>query len=98
MTFGYGVYKEDSFNLNTYKTKQEVLDHVTNMKFRYGRRTDTGDAIKYMREKQMVKTRPWAPKIAIVLTDGNSQRFDSWRTAVLTGKQLAGGGGWGGGE
>ena len=82
MTFGRGVYETDSFNLNTYKTKQEVLDHVTHMPWRFGTRTDTGDAIKYMREKQMANTRPWAPKIAIVLTDGNSQRCDSFVTSA----------------
>ncbi|KAK7087521.1 collagen alpha-5(VI) chain-like isoform X2 [Littorina saxatilis] len=77
VTFGRGVYEQDSFNFSTYKTKDEVLDHVVNMKFRFGTRTDTGDAIKHMREKQMQNTRSWAPKIVIVLTDGNSQRR-SW--------------------
>ena len=75
VTFGRGVYDQDSFDLNTYKSKQEVLDHVTHMKFWFGTRTDTGDAIAYMRDHQMVKARSWAPKIAIVLTDGNSQRL-----------------------
>nr|KAG5704637.1 hypothetical protein BaRGS_025279 [Batillaria attramentaria] len=74
VTFGYGVYTDDAFNLNTYKTKDQVLEALDNMAFRSGGRTDTGDAIKFMREKQMVRTREGVPKIAIVLTDGNSQR------------------------
>ncbi|XP_025091015.1 collagen alpha-5(VI) chain-like isoform X2 [Pomacea canaliculata] len=76
VTFGYEVYVNDAFYLNSFKTKEEVLNAVQNMPFRAGLRTDTGDAIKFMREKQMVKTRAWAPKFAVVLTDGNSQRTE----------------------
>lgn len=71
--YGKGVYKDDSFNLNTYKNKEDVLNHVTNMKHEYGTYTDTGPGIDYMRTVQMVNTRPAVPKVAIVLTDGNSQ-------------------------
>lgn len=78
--YGRGVYTEDSFNLNTYKTKEEVLEHVANMRHEYGTFTDTGPGIDYMRTVQMAKTRPWAPKFAVVLTDGNSQ--ESRRTQV----------------
>ncbi|XP_076435085.1 collagen alpha-5(VI) chain-like [Babylonia areolata] len=75
VTFGRGVYVKDGFNLTTYSRKEDVLHHVTHMNFRAGSRTDTGDAIRYMRDVQMRDTRPWAPKFVIVVTDGNSQRW-----------------------
>jgi hypothetical protein len=71
--FGRGIYVDDSFHLNTYKTKEEVLNHVTHMKHEYGGYTSTGEGIDYMRTEQMSKARSWVPKVAIVLTDGNSQ-------------------------
>lgn len=74
VTFGQGVYKENSFNLNTYQDKESVLEAVRKMPHRAGSTTDTFDAIKYMREKQMVVTRPGVPKVCIVVTDGESRK------------------------
>lgn len=79
VTFGQGVYKENSFNLNTYQDKESVLEAVRKMPHRAGSTTDTFDAIKYMREKQMVVTRPGVPKVCIVVTDGESR--NTTRTA-----------------
>lgn len=68
------MYEDDAFNFDKFKTKEEVLQAVRDMPFRSGLRTDTGDAIKYMRESQMVNARDFVKKIAVVLTDGNSQK------------------------
>lgn len=75
VTYGYGVYDSDSFSLNTFGTKEEVLEAVRQMPFRAGLRTDTGDAIQFMLQRLMAKARDWPTrKFIIVLTDGNSQR------------------------
>ncbi|KAL8562554.1 hypothetical protein ACOMHN_045819 [Nucella lapillus] len=71
VSYALGVYVDDSFNLNT--DREDVMDRVCGMPFRRGGRTDTGLALKYMREKQMQNTRPGVPKVVVVLTDGNSQ-------------------------
>ncbi|KAL8560060.1 hypothetical protein ACOMHN_041529 [Nucella lapillus] len=86
ISFGRGVYVQDGFNLTTYVNKTDVVSHVTDMKFRFGGRTDTGDAIAYMRDVQMKNTRPWAPRFVIVLTDGNSQR--TWWTKLQAERTL----------
>ncbi|XP_041347928.1 von Willebrand factor-like [Gigantopelta aegis] len=73
-TFGYGVYEGASFSFSRYKTQPEVLEAIAQLYYYEGGRTDTGDAIAYMEKKQMVEARPEVPHVAIVLTDGTSQR------------------------
>ncbi|BFZ19082.1 hypothetical protein BsWGS_22121 [Bradybaena similaris] len=75
ITYGKGIYPQDGFNLTTYNNKAEVLEAIGNIPHRAGLYTDTGAAIKYMHTVQLADNvaRPWAAKIGVVITDGNSQ-------------------------
>ncbi|XP_041347927.1 cartilage matrix protein-like [Gigantopelta aegis] len=73
-TFGAGVYQRASFSFSRFDTQEDVSDFIGSIYYYAGSRTDTGDAIEHMRKKQMVEARKKVPHIAIVLTDGNSQR------------------------
>ncbi|CAG5135382.1 unnamed protein product [Candidula unifasciata] len=77
ITYGKGIYPEDGFDLTTYNTLEEVLAAVRRIPHRAGLYTDTGKAIQYMHEVQLAKgvVRPWAEKISVVITDGNSQQW-----------------------
>ncbi|CAL1548501.1 unnamed protein product, partial [Lymnaea stagnalis] len=75
ITYGKGIYPEDAFNLTTYNNKQDVIRAIGQIPHRAGLYTDTGLAIKYMHEAQLVDgvVRPGVEKIGLVITDGNSQ-------------------------
>jgi uncharacterized protein YegL len=77
ITYGKGIYIEDSFNLGTYSTKDEVIQAIGRIPHRAGPYTDTGKAIQYMHDVQLApsQTRSYAEKIVIVVTDGNSQNW-----------------------
>jgi len=72
--FGDGIYKEGSFNLTTYQTKQEVIDAVRDQFWFTGLWTKTGEGIKYMATHQLDKahTRENVARVGVVLTDGDS--------------------------
>ncbi|CAL1548088.1 unnamed protein product, partial [Lymnaea stagnalis] len=75
ITYGKGIYPYDAFNLTTYNSKQDVITAIGRVPHRAGLYTDTGLAIKYMHEAQLIDgvVRPEAEKIGLVITDGNSQ-------------------------
>jgi len=75
--FGDDIYKQDSFNLDSFKTKQEVIDAVGRLPHRNGGYTSTGEGIEYMATNQLDKahTREGVPRVGVVLTDGNSQKW-----------------------
>ncbi|XP_071091672.1 uncharacterized protein [Haliotis cracherodii] len=70
------------FHLNQYSNKQDVLNAVTNIKYVSGG-TNTGDALKYLQDN-MFNTkngdRPGVPNIAIIITDGRSNKPDQTKT------------------
>ncbi|BFZ19085.1 hypothetical protein BsWGS_22124 [Bradybaena similaris] len=78
ITYDKAIYPKDGFNLTSYHSKQDVLDAVRHIPHRKGMATITWEGIKYMQKVQLAKdvVRPWAQKISVVLTDGNSQRPD----------------------
>ncbi|XP_005107449.1 collagen alpha-5(VI) chain [Aplysia californica] len=84
ITFGKGIYPRDSFDLTTYKNKEEVIKALGKVPHRVGLYTSTGEAIEYMSETQLSKavSRPHADRVSIVLTDGNSQVWRKTRDAA----------------
>ncbi|XP_041347924.1 cartilage matrix protein-like [Gigantopelta aegis] len=77
ITFGNGVYEEDAFDFDTYDEEEDVVNAIRDVPFRAGNYTSTGAGIKYMLDKQMAKARPGVARIAIVLTDGQSQEWQN---------------------
>ncbi|PVD31730.1 hypothetical protein C0Q70_07148 [Pomacea canaliculata] len=73
VTFGDVVYTDDAFDFDTYDNSKDLLDKLQAIKWRHGTSTNTGAAIEYMRDVQMVKSRPTAAHVCIVITDGQSQ-------------------------
>ncbi|CAG5135379.1 unnamed protein product, partial [Candidula unifasciata] len=86
ITYGKGIYPQDGFNLTTYNTKEDVIEAVGRIPHRAGLYTDTGKAINYMHKVQLAEdvVRPWAEKISVVITDGNSQE---WRLTEKAAKE-----------
>ncbi|BFZ19088.1 hypothetical protein BsWGS_22127 [Bradybaena similaris] len=91
ITYGEGIYPQDGFDLDTYNKKADVLEAIGNIPHRSGPRTDTGPAIKYMHTVQLADNvaRPWAAKVGVIFTDGNSQR---WRMTQQAAKNAREGG------
>ncbi|KAK3787228.1 hypothetical protein RRG08_055951 [Elysia crispata] len=79
ITFGDGIHKDKSFNLNTYTTKEELLEAISKIPHTFDKHTGTALGIDYMRDVQLGedKVRSNANKIAVVITDGNSQNKEA---------------------
>ncbi|KAK1332010.1 hypothetical protein QTO34_007687 [Cnephaeus nilssonii] len=63
------------FKLNTYKTKETLLDAIKHISYKGGN-TKTGKAIKYVRDTLFNSesgTRKGIPRVIVVITDGRSQ-------------------------
>ncbi|CAL1543366.1 unnamed protein product, partial [Lymnaea stagnalis] len=75
ITYGNGTYPDRAFNLNTYRSKEGVISAIGNITHMAGDNTDTGLAIKYMREAQLAKSvvRTGVARVGLVITDGKSQ-------------------------
>ena len=70
----YSTNVHVEFNLNTYRTKNDVFDAIDSIPYRYGS-TNTADALKTMRTEMYSRQngdRPTVPNICIVITDGVS--------------------------
>jgi hypothetical protein len=62
------------FNMNTYSKKQDVMDAIDRIPYRYGS-TNTADALKTMRTVMFTEAngdRPDVEHVCIVITDGLS--------------------------
>ncbi|XP_012934979.2 cartilage matrix protein [Aplysia californica] len=83
ITFGKGIYRQDAFDLTSYSTKDALMEAIAQVPHRVGLYTSTGEAIEYMSQTQlsMDVSRPWAKRISIVITDGNSQLWRQTRDA-----------------
>uniref|UniRef100_A0A2C9LGD9 VWFA domain-containing protein n=1 Tax=Biomphalaria glabrata TaxID=6526 RepID=A0A2C9LGD9_BIOGL len=68
------VHTKNSFNLNTYTTKKDVLKAIGKISHEQGSGTYTNKGIKYMRERQLSNAvvRPGVTRIGLVITDGVS--------------------------
>ncbi|GFR95537.1 collagen alpha-1(XII) chain [Elysia marginata] len=73
--FAHEVYNE-SFGLNNFTTKEKLVEAIGKIKHRRGKYTKTFKGLRYLRKTQMSAqvVRSDVPKIAVVLTDGNSQK------------------------
>ena len=77
--YSTGVYVQ--FQMNTYRTKDEVFDAIDLMPYRYGS-TNTADALQTMRTEMFTRQngdRPDVPNICVIVTDGVSN-INSRRT------------------
>ncbi|XP_044097847.1 collagen alpha-3(VI) chain isoform X2 [Neovison vison] len=64
------------FLLNTYRTKQEVLSHISNMSY-IGGSNETGKGLEYVMQNHLTeaagsRARDGVPQVIVVLTDGHS--------------------------
>lgn len=87
VTFAQGVYKQ--FDLNRYSNIASLKTAIKRIRHRAGRMTNTGDAIKFMADRMFVPhrgSRTGVPKLAIVITDGQSQKFSKTIMAAANAK------------
>nr|XP_028578625.1 collagen alpha-1(XII) chain isoform X4 [Podarcis muralis] len=71
----YSGSPRTEWNLNAHKTKQSLMDAVTNLPYKGGN-TLTGDALKFILNNNFkieAGMRPGARKIGVLITDGKSQ-------------------------
>ncbi|KAK3780684.1 hypothetical protein RRG08_015474 [Elysia crispata] len=75
----------NEFHLNKYNNKRELIDAIKNIKYSSRGGTNTASAIKYMGKTMFMTAngnRPGIPNIAIVITDGNSNRPEETKAAA----------------
>lgn len=73
----YSREPEASFYLNTYTTKEEVLEHVRGLRHKGGRPLNTGSALQYVRDSVLSDSSgsrrlEGVPQILILLNGGRS--------------------------
>ncbi|KAM4609383.1 collagen alpha-3(VI) chain-like [Polymixia lowei] len=73
----YGRDAEAHFNLNTYTTKQDVIDRVRGLRHKGGRPLNTGAALQYVRDNVFTassgsRRQEGIPQILILLSGGRS--------------------------
>lgn len=73
----YSREPEASFYLNTYTTKEEVLEHVRGLRHKGGRPLNTGSALQYVRDSVLSDSAgsrrlEGVPQILILLNGGRS--------------------------
>ncbi|XP_029656529.1 collagen alpha-4(VI) chain-like [Octopus sinensis] len=76
VTFGDKVIMDNTFGLTQYTSKEQLINRLSNIKFRHehGTSTQTDLAIEYARETLFTEARLDTKKIAIVITDGLSTK------------------------
>ncbi|XP_056611528.1 collagen alpha-3(VI) chain isoform X1 [Triplophysa dalaica] len=87
----YSRDAEVNFNLNTYKTKKEIIDSVTGLTNKGGRPLNTGAALQYVRDNVFTASSgsrrlEGVPQILILLSGGRS--FDKVDTAASSLKEI----------
>lgn len=83
VTYGEIVYEEDAFGFDTYSNNHDLMAAIARIPYRAGIMTNTGGGILYMLNKQISEARPGVRRVAIVLTDGNSQETQKTKNAAL---------------
>uniref|UniRef100_A0A2C9M5P4 VWFA domain-containing protein n=1 Tax=Biomphalaria glabrata TaxID=6526 RepID=A0A2C9M5P4_BIOGL len=80
------VHTKNSFNLNTYTTKKDVLNAIGKISHEQGNATYTNKGIKYMRERQLSNAvvRPGVTRIGLVITDGESHELEKNKHLVYS--------------
>jgi len=73
ITYGYGIYTDMAISFDDFSTSDALVAAIKGIEYRHGIRTDTGAAIDYMLDSQMIFARPDAKRVIVVLTDGDSQ-------------------------
>ncbi|KAH9525434.1 Matrilin-4 [Bulinus truncatus] len=76
VTFAKEAHPENGFNLTTYENEEEMIAAIGRIRYLKERYTNTGHALQYMRQVILPRdsTRPTANRVALVITDGNSQK------------------------
>ena len=72
----YGTKATPNFYLNTFLNKQDILDAVSDIKWK-DQETNTSGALWFMNDVMFTASngdRPEAPNLAVVITDGESNR------------------------
>ncbi|KAM4609381.1 collagen alpha-3(VI) chain-like [Polymixia lowei] len=87
----YGRDAEAHFNLNTYTTKQDVIDRVRGLRHKGGRPLNTGAALQYVRDNVFTPSSgsrrlEGVPQMLILLNGGRS--FDNVDTPASALKEL----------
>ncbi|CAL1548499.1 unnamed protein product, partial [Lymnaea stagnalis] len=84
VTFFFYSFVKDAFNLNTYSSKDDVINAIGRVPHRKGDYTDTGLGITYMDEVQLADgvVRPGVVKVGLVITDGISQEPGKTKSAA----------------
>nr|XP_046259078.1 uncharacterized protein LOC124066600 isoform X3 [Scatophagus argus] len=82
----YATDVTDSFYLNTYKNKQEIVDAISRIEYKGGNRINTGAAIRHIQNVHFTKEKgsridEGTPQILMIVTGGNSA--DDGKTAAL---------------
>lgn len=78
----FGQYNTLRFHLNKYHDATKLQNAISTIRFKPGRSTNTGGAIKYMSNVMFTEgngARKNVPKVAVVITDGRSS--DTIKTA-----------------
>lgn len=84
VAFASVVFTQDNFGFAEHTNLASLQQGITAIRQRGGS-TETGRAIKYVRDRFLPQARPGVKKVCIVLTDGNSQEGDkTHREANLT--------------
>ncbi|KAJ8253172.1 hypothetical protein GJAV_G00209900 [Gymnothorax javanicus] len=82
----YAADVTDSFFLNTYKNKDDILDAITRTEYKGGRRLNTEAAIKHVQENHFIKAKgsridDGVPQMLMLIKGGRSE--DDSKTAAL---------------
>ncbi|XP_076473039.1 matrilin-1-like [Babylonia areolata] len=73
VTFGDVVYTQDAFGFSAFSNKEDLKQAISKIPYRSGLKTNTSGGIWYMLHQQIPQARPGIRRVAVVLTDGNSQ-------------------------
>nr|XP_046214442.1 collagen alpha-3(VI) chain-like isoform X6 [Oncorhynchus gorbuscha] len=82
----YATDVTDVFYLNTYKTKDDIINALSRTEYKGGRRINTGAAIRHVQENHFIKDKgsrkdEGIPQILMIVTGGKSS--DDGKTAAL---------------
>ncbi|XP_012939406.1 cartilage matrix protein [Aplysia californica] len=80
--FGKRVYDEHVINFDDDDNVENISKAISALPWMHGTRTETGKGIDYMVEHFLPYTRPRVPKVAIVITDGESQNNNKTAAAA----------------
>ncbi|GFR92964.1 collagen alpha-1(XII) chain, partial [Elysia marginata] len=86
VSFGHRIYMDESFNLTAYASNVDLTAAIRRLQWDTVREADTAMAIRFLQDYQLPVqlARPNIKRIGLVITDGNSKKFDQTQLAVRT--------------